>query len=64
VFGVLRGNLLLALGGTVCSLVCDASVAWRRLCSKDDHGTAIVCVDETLDLETCKGIVQVRYVLH
>jgi hypothetical protein len=36
--------------------------AGRR--GKDDHGTVIVCVDETLDLETCKGIVQVRYVLH
>jgi superfamily II RNA helicase len=34
--------------------------AGRR--GKDDHGTVIVCVDETLDLETCKGIVQVGYV--
>jgi hypothetical protein len=32
--------------------------AGRR--GKDDHGTVIVCVDESLDLETCKGIVQVR----
>lgn len=31
--------------------------AGRR--GKDDHGTVIVCVDETLDQDTCKGIVQV-----
>lgn len=31
--------------------------AGRR--GKDDNGTVIVCADETLDLETCKGIVQV-----
>eukprot|EP00878_Enallax_costatus_P020504 GHUV01021680.1.p1 GENE.GHUV01021680.1~~GHUV01021680.1.p1 ORF type:complete len:478 (+),score=125.68 GHUV01021680.1:174-1436(+) len=30
--------------------------AGRR--GKDDHGTVIVCVDETLDSDTCKGIVQ------
>eukprot|EP00775_Hariotina_reticulata_P007858 gene7858-8054_t len=30
--------------------------AGRR--GKDDNGTVIVCADETLDLETCKGIVQ------
>jgi hypothetical protein len=39
----------------------DDSRAWCWVVGKDDHGTVMVCVDETLDLETCKGIVQVRF---
>jgi len=32
--------------------------AGRR--GKDDKGTVIVCADEDLDLETCRGLVSVR----